>query len=188
MHARVVPTGVLTTEEITKHIAHRSTATTGDVALVLTMLVDEMKKGLTNGYRVQVEGLGIFELTLKNRPVRTPTEIRSESIRVKSVVFRPAAELKHSFRGLKPKRVEDKYHSPAYTEEAIEKRLKRYFEQNADMQSADFRSLFGFTSSTSTRRLRSLVAAGKLIKTGHVRSPLYKPGEALQPNPPVKKV
>ncbi len=175
LHARIVPYRTVSTKEMANLIHHSSTLTTGDVSAVLTMFRKQLIDNLSDGNRVHWEGVGYFELTLTCPPVRSPKEIRAESIRTKSIVFRPEKSLKKVLRNIRLTRARQKRHSNRYSEIEIDGLLTGHFMDNPFLTSREFRQLCGFTQSTAARRLRKLIADGKLKKTGHKKSPLYEP-------------
>ncbi|MDR0537319.1 MAG: HU family DNA-binding protein [Tannerellaceae bacterium] len=178
-HARVVPSGTIEVRELAELIQSASSATVGDVMLVVEQLVEQIIFQLSRGMRVSISGLGVFELTLENRPVTSPKEIRSESIRVRSVVLRPDKDMKRALSKFTAVRSEVKNHSRSVTDAEVEGILRRYFEEHDFLTSKEFRGLCGFTESTASRRLRRLRAEEKLKATGHLRSPLYLKGDKL---------
>ncbi|GHT37792.1 DNA-binding protein [Bacteroidia bacterium] len=177
LHARVVTSGTISTEDIAGFISQSSSATRGDVELVVTQLVAETRKWLSRGYRVHIKGLGYLGLTLDAPPVHTPKEVRAESIRVKSVKLRPDMEMKKAIGSFHLAKAQVKNHSKRYASGEIEARLKQYFASHQSMSSDDFLRLFAFTRSTAMRRIRKLVEEGKLVKSGYRHLLLYLPGE-----------
>jgi len=178
LHARVVPSGTIHLRGLAEVIQAGSTATVGDVMLVVGQLVEHVREQLGKGMRVHIDGLGYLELTLKCRPVQKSGEIRSESIHVKSISLRPDSEMKSALATFKAVRSKVKRHSALLSDEEIDKRLRDFFENNPFMTSRDFSALCGFTKTTAARRLQKLVAEGKLQWSGHMRSPLYMPVSA----------
>ncbi len=177
LHARVVAGGTVGTDYIGGLIHDMSTLTKGDVNAVLTMFREQLIDQLSFGHRVHWEGVGYFELSLSCPPIRSPREIRAESIHVKNIVFRPEKSLKKEFRKLPMTRVRRKNHSNRYSDIEVDGLLTGHFLDNPHITSMEFRRLCGFTQATALRRLRKLIAAGKLRKTGHARFPLYEPVE-----------
>ncbi len=174
LHARVVSSGTMTTDEIALRIHGNSTLTTGDVKAVLTSLSELIVSELSFGRRVHVEGLGYFHLTLSCPPVKSPKEIRAESIRVKSIAFRPEIELKKNFKRLPFQRVREKRHSCRYSEIEIDGLLTGHFMDNLYITRRQFQGLCGMTTTTAFRRIKQLIADGKLQRS-HAHRSLYEP-------------
>lgn len=89
LHARVVTYGTTTTERLADDIHSRCSLSTADVMATLVSLSDVIVERLREGERIYIKGLGYFQMTLECPPVKTTKEIRSESIKFKSVAFRP---------------------------------------------------------------------------------------------------
>jgi len=175
LHTRVVTGSTTTTDEIATRIHDASSLTVGDVKASLLSLIEVMANELASGRRVHLEGLGYFQLTLSSPSVKSPKEIRAESIRVKSVAFRAETSFKKRFLNIPLERVREKRHSNRYSEIEIDGLLTSHFLDNTYITSRKFQTLCGFTESTAKRRLRQLIANGKLRKTGHRQFPLYEP-------------
>jgi predicted histone-like DNA-binding protein len=177
LHARVVPTGTMTTGHIFKSIQTSSSLTLGDLKGALVAMTEKMKEGLEGGWQIHLEGLGYFQLILTCPPVRTPNSIRAESVKVKTISFRPEKQLKEYFNTCTIQRVSEKRHSKKYSEAEMDELLAQYFEKNAYMTVSRFRALCGFTETTATRRLKQLLTVGKLEKVHLYGRPLYKPAK-----------
>ena len=56
---------------------------------------------LKDGYTVTIDGLGTFSITAQpNREVEVPSKIRAESIKLKSISFKPSPKLKEKLSGI----------------------------------------------------------------------------------------
>ena len=177
LHARVITSGTVSTNELAKEIQSRSTMSSADVKGVLTALKDVITAHFRDGERVHIEGLGYFQITLSCPSVRTTHEIRAESIRFKSVAFRPENELLKQLKTMSFERVSEKRHSRNHPEDVITDRLTRYFANHPYITREDFQRLCGMIKSTANRRLRQFVKEGKLKKAGLYRFPIYEPME-----------
>jgi Fic family protein len=113
-------------------------------------------------------------LTLTCPPVNSPGEVRAESIRVKSITFRPEIDFRNSFRGVQFKRAPVKQHSGTYTGQEMDSLLNAYFRDNPYLTAKKFEQLSGFTHATAARHLKQLVEAGKLRKVYFSKYPLYE--------------
>lgn len=177
LHARIVSNGTTDTETLAKDIHARCTLTTADVMAVLTSLSHVLVERLKDGERVYLKGLGYFQMTLQCPPVRSEKEIRAESIRFKSVAFRPEKDLKDELSVTRFERVKIKRHSKTHTEEEETTLLTDYFGIHNTLSRQDFQHLMNYTESTASRKLRQLVKDGKLRKEGLFRFPVYAPNE-----------
>ena len=164
-HARVVPYGTTDTVALAERIHSRCTVTPADVKAVLTSLSDVVIDELKAGNRVHIDGLGYLQITLECPTVQSPKEVRAESIRFKSIAFRPEAELKKRLCTTKFER--------------ISAMLASFFATHTYMSRSDFQSLCGYTRPTANRRLKELRESGKLQIVGTRRSSLYVKGEGM---------
>lgn len=175
LHARVVTNGTTTTDQLAEIIHDRSTLTVGEVKAVLDSLSVLLLHELAYSRRVHLEGLGYFQLVLECPPVKTEKEIRAESIKVKTVVFRAEEKLKKKARGLRVERVRRKNKSKNYSDIEIDGLLTAHFMDHDHITSRDFARICGLTDSTAGRRLRKLLDEKRLSRVGHRASSVYVP-------------
>lgn len=76
-HARVVPAGRISTDDLAEEIQKECTLTVADVKSVLIALADKMGEHLGEGRKVYLEGIGYFQVNLRcKEEVRTISGIR----------------------------------------------------------------------------------------------------------------
>lgn len=175
LHARIVTNGTVGTEKLAQEIHGRCTLTTGDIQATLISLSQVITEHLRQGDRIHITGLGYLQMTLQCPPVKSPKEIRGESIRFKSVAFRPEIGLKNALKTTKFVRTTRKNHSNKYSEIEVDGLLTSYFLDHPYITRVEFEHLCGFTKGTANRRLSQLVKDGKLKKEGLHRFPVYEP-------------
>lgn len=175
LHARIVTNGTIGTEDLAKEIQARCSLTTGDILATLVSLSKVITEHLRDGDRVHIEGLGYLQMTLQCPAIKSPKEIRAESIHFKSVAFRPEVALKDALKTTSFVRTTRKNHSNKYSEIEIDGLLTGHFLDNPYITRQDFQSLCGLTKTTANRRLTQLVKEGKLKKEGLYRFPVYVP-------------
>ena len=93
-YASAQKTGDLSFDEIKSKIAHSTTATAGDVSLVLESLLKVMSDALKEGKAVILDKFGNFRLSFSSKGAKTMKEFTSEMIRGVRVLFHPCKELK----------------------------------------------------------------------------------------------
>jgi predicted histone-like DNA-binding protein len=179
LHARVITSGTIDTNYLAKEIQEQSTLSTADVKGVLTALGEVAARHFKNGERIHIEGFGFFQITLSCPAVKTPKEIRAESVRFKSIAFRPESALLKLLKFIRFERVSEKRHSKDHSEDEIDNRLTRYFSQHPTLARGDFQQLSGYTRTTAIRRLKQLLAEGKLQKAGLHHFPVYEPAKGF---------
>lgn len=177
-HARVIPNGTVTTDDLARDIHSRCSLSPADVKAALVALSEVVSEKLEEGRRVHIEGLGFVQVTLECPDIQSTQEIRAESIHFKSVAFRPEAALKRRLKYMPVERVQRKQHSVEQSDEEIEQLLADYFRTHDTLTRAQFQRLCGFTSTTANRRLKALREAGKIVNIAHPRHPLYRQGDS----------
>ena len=173
LHPRIVSFNTTTPQELATLVQDRCSATTADVSLVLDALRSVLIQQIKMGNRVHLEGLGYFMMTLSSEPIQSDKEIRAESVHFKSIAFRPETGLKKAFKAIRLERAPKKAHSAALTEEVIIEKLKTHFTIYQTISSREFQALCSLQHTTAATRLKTLVAKGILLKTGHPRFPMY---------------
>lgn len=176
LHARVVPKGTVSSDELAEEIHDRSTLSTADITATLVALADTTAEKLRDGQRVYIKGIGYLQMTLQCPPVESESEIRAESVRFKSVAFRPDAQLKERLSTTHFVRQADKSHSKNYSTEEIDRLVARHFQQNETLTRNQFEALCGLTYSTAVRHLKRLREEGKIINIASQKHPLYRKG------------
>lgn len=176
LHARVVPKGTVSSDELAEEIHDRSTLSIADITDTLVALADITAEKLRDGQRVYIKGIGYLQMTLQCPPVESESEIRAESVRFKSVAFRPDAQLKERLSTTHFVRQADKSHSKNYSTEEIDRLVARHFQQNETLTRNQFEALCGLTYSTAVRHLKRLREEGKIINIASQKHPLYRKG------------
>ena len=175
----VVNSKLTTTKELAEYINFACSVTESDVAAVLQALGKCVCDELLDGNRVELEHLGTFSLSLTCGNKRLEDRVTKKDIRVKNILFTPCAEMKAAMRtadivsgGPNPnKRLSD---------EVIERRLIKYFEEHEYMQRRDFESICECSRYTATKKLKELVKAGKLRAMGAKNVRFYVEGLGLR--------
>ena len=86
--------GDLTFNEIKDRIAHSTTATAGDVALVVESLLKVISDALKEGKSVILDRFGNFRLSIASKGAATMKEFSTDLIKCVRILFRPSQELK----------------------------------------------------------------------------------------------
>ena len=175
-HARVVPAGRVSTNQLAEEIQKECTLTVADVKSVLIALADKMAEHLGEGRKVHLEDIGYFQVNLHcKEEVRTMHAVRSETVEFKSVSFRADTNLKESLKKKKIRRSKNKPHSMPMTEKQIDEKLTEHFAHNPILTRREFQLICTQVTSTACRILRKLVEAGKLKNISTARNPVYVP-------------
>ncbi|MDF9830848.1 HU family DNA-binding protein [Parabacteroides sp. PF5-6] len=105
-YAQSQANGMCTFDELCDTVADRSTATTGDVKLVLDGLMRVLRTRLLAGDVVQVGELGNFRATLGSSGVVNKDNFNTEMIKTRRVRFHPGVLLKDMTRLFKVERID----------------------------------------------------------------------------------
>lgn len=175
-HARIVPSGTVDIKRLAEEIQQYSSLSTADVKAVLEMLVIVASHNLSYGSTVKLDGLGTLQMTLNCPKVTDTKEIHAQSVKFKSVTFRPAKDLKNKLKTTKFYHVQENVKSYSHTDEEIEARLIHYYNRKPTMTRYDFQRLCGFTRTTAIRYIRELTKAGKIINVASKNNPVYVKG------------
>lgn len=87
--------GNVNLDSLAEQMSDASTFTYGDVKGMIENLTLLVAETLKRGNTVTIDGLGTFSVTAQpNRDVEEPSKIRAESIKLKSIGFKPSPKLK----------------------------------------------------------------------------------------------
>ena len=93
-YANAKAAGTVGIQELCDLIAEGSTASAGDVKLILDELIRVMRRSLGKGEVVQVGELGNFQLQFGSTGTLTEKEFNSALIKSKRILFRPGKQLR----------------------------------------------------------------------------------------------
>lgn len=95
-YAQSLSNGTVEFADVCENIAKISTASTGDVKLVLDGLVYEIKRAMKAGQIVQIEGLGNFQATVSSTGAETEEGFQASQVKTPKITFRASKELKQA--------------------------------------------------------------------------------------------
>lgn len=174
-HARSVVTGKMDTRDLVRTIAQRSAFKESVVAGVLIALEETLRDSLAKGNSVQLDGIGAFRISAKSPSVRDRHEIRSESVKLKGVIYKADKKLLNRLSTIQFMRTKTSQCSNEISEIEIDGLLMDYFKNHAYITTKEMQHLCGLSNATALRRLKERVAEGKLSHPGHLRAPFYFP-------------
>lgn len=174
-HPRVVNLQHVSTQRLAAEIHSATTFTKAEVEAMLMELSRCMGNHLREGYRVHLDGVGYFQITLQAiEPIHSITA-RADKIEFKSVNFQADKALKGELVGMHAQRSKLKPHSASLSEAEIDKKLTKYFATNQVLTRSDMQSICGFTQSMASRHIRRLKELGNLKNIGIRNQPIYVP-------------
>lgn len=173
-HPRVVAKGTVSLKEIVDTVSGRCTLSAADLHAAVTAIEQVVSENLANGFRVRLDGLGSFSLTLSSPEVDDPTKVRSQSVAVKSVVFSPEKTFVAHSQSRGFERSAEKPHSAEVSLDQAKAIITEYLQSNPFVRRADIERLLGLTKSTAQRTVKTLLSAGFLKNiSGDEHHPLY---------------
>lgn len=173
-HPRVVTRGTVTLREIVDIVSSRSTLSPADLQAAVTAIESAVSENLANGYRVRLDGLGSFSLSLSAPEVDDPTKVRAQNVSVKSVVFSPEKDFISHSQKQGFERSEEKPHSADLSLDDIKETISEYLDSHSFVRRADIERVCGLTKSTAQRVVKRLVSTKFLANiSGDEHHPLY---------------
>lgn len=98
-------TGMMDFDTICDVVADRSTASDGDVALVLLGLIRCMREALLRGEVVQLGALGNFRISLGSSGVVNADDFQASMIRKPRIIFSPGVKLREMIAKVSVERI-----------------------------------------------------------------------------------
>jgi len=98
-YATSVNTGKITTRQIAKTLADKSSLTPWDVLNVLENLMEEIPKRIAHGYSVQLGEIGTLRLSLSSEGVDDTKHFNPRTMK-KKVVFLPSKAFKSELKNI----------------------------------------------------------------------------------------
>ncbi len=177
LYPGVVVKSLKDSEYLIEHIARHTAFSRGVVTGVLKELTGEIVSLLQEGHNVRIDDLGTFSLSLSARDVTDRKEIRSPSIRVEKVNFRPATDLaKRVSRGASIERVEYGGFQTSSREHTSEERwawLMEYLQEHGSITRVQYAKQMGLAPSSAARELTKWVGEKKLAREGKHSHTVY---------------
>lgn len=175
MHARFVPYGKVTADELYKLAANGNTFTPGEIHAMLECVIDTVINQLEFGKVVEFGSLGTISMTLDSRPVMKKSEIRSQSVCVKNLTLKVSKVTKRRIHSIELERNPYGWQSHQMEPEEIERRLTEYFAKNFVMRSPDYCHLRKCKRCMGIKELNAFIAEGRLCRNGRGCTTIYIP-------------
>lgn len=173
-HPRVVAKGTVSLKEIVETVSGRCTLSAADLHAAVTAIEQVVSENLANGFRVRLDGLGSFALSLTSPEIEDPSKVRAQNVSVKSVVFSPDKSFVVHSQSRGFERSTEKPHSADVTDEQIKEAVGEYLQSNPFIRRADIERILGLTKSTAQRTIKMLLNTGFLKNiSGDQHHPLY---------------
>lgn len=153
-----------TLRDLAESINNASSANVADVLAVWTAMEEEIIRTLSDGNRVELGTLGTLSLEVGTRKRKSVSEgITSKDIVAKAITFSPSKRLNQAMGELAFEC--DGIVSHPLSETLMMEALEEYFATHQYISVRLFATLCKCSTSTADRRIKSLVAQGKLRKS-----------------------
>ncbi len=96
--AKAISRGILDVDELAKEIAKGTSFHESEVIALISVLAEEVESKLHDGYTVRLGELGTFFVSAQSRMVQEETEIRSQSVKVKRITYKPSRALSNRMK------------------------------------------------------------------------------------------
>ena len=161
-----------TLSDMAESINNSSSAGKADVLGVWTAMEEEIIRILSDGNRVELGTLGTLSLEVGTRQRKSVDEgITSKDIVAKSITFTPSKRLNQAMDELTFEC--DGIVSHPLSEKRMQQALEEHFAQHQYITVRRFATLCKCSPSTADRRIKSLIAQGKL-RQSDISSRMYE--------------
>ena len=158
--------------DLAKSISYASTAHVADVLAVWTAMEEEIIRTLSDGNRVELGTLGTLSLEVGTRQRKSADEgVTSKDIVAKGITFAPSKRLNQAIGELSFEC--DGIVSHPLSELRMMEALEEYFAHHQYITVRNFATLCKCSISTADRRIKGLMAQGKLRKSD-ISSRMYE--------------
>ena len=130
---------------------------------------------LKDGWRVHIDGIGYFDVSLTAPETRNPKDTKASSVKFKNVNFRADKELRYRVAELKAERSKAGSHSAHLSEIEIDMKLTEFFSENSILVRRDIEKICQMTRVTAGRCLKRLQEEKKLKNINTKQQPVYVP-------------
>lgn len=118
-YARMQASGTVDFDTLANEISYATSLTDGDVSNVLRALVVQMKKNLTDGKIVKLDGFGSFQFQVSSKGSVTEEDYRASLIQKVRIQFKPGRLIREvlNINSLSFQKVKPRKSAPSKTEE-----------------------------------------------------------------------
>ncbi|MBP3774036.1 MAG: HU family DNA-binding protein [Bacteroidaceae bacterium] len=168
MHVRPVSNQTIDTQALAERIQRSSTATVGDVKLVLDALSVAVKQELLNGNKVHIDGLGYFSVSMKGTVRQGKAgKLKLKEASVRSILFKPEKQYVQQFAEAKFTPLPARGARPAAPDDtSLSQVLEILAREWGSFTTKEFCRATGWSPTTAYRRLKELEAAGMVANHG----------------------
>ncbi|MDR2147817.1 MAG: HU family DNA-binding protein [Tannerella sp.] len=111
-HSVPVHSGEISSRQLAKDLAQRSSLSEGDVLSALAGLSGLVKRYLQDGHTVRLDGLGLLSVSASSEGFETSQECTPRRVKAKKICFRADPELKANLKYIRFEREKKKVDVP----------------------------------------------------------------------------
>lgn len=179
---RLISSGTKGMKDVCGYINECCSLTSSDIKGVLDALSNYIGNQLSNGYSVELEGLGHFSPALKTEQKKTEEEGKVVySVRVDGVNFRCAPELKEKVKECRPKKVKRENETTSSREERKALMLK-FLKSHRVINVSDYAALNQCTYYTALSDIKKFKEEACIESEGYKTHRVYKLTEEKEDN------
>ncbi|RHJ83939.1 hypothetical protein [Parabacteroides sp. AM08-6] len=169
--ARVKPSGTKNLKDICKMVSSCTTFNPGEVKGVMDALNQWITIWMSEGYNVNLEGIGILSLALKSENVEDGQGYGLTTC-IDGFNFLPSPDLKGAAKKFELKRIK-RVQKEMFTSEERKKRIIDYLIKNNSINSSDCMLINNCTKRVALSDLKEMMNAGDLLQIGRGRMLMY---------------
>jgi predicted histone-like DNA-binding protein len=162
LYVRLKSKGTIGFDQIVNDIVSMSGFSAGTIKGVIELYEQKAVHYTKEGYHVQLGQLGYICGKVKGRPVTNRSDIRSASVDVCDVNFRPSAWLKKSVHGEATRSPHRFAESQRLSESQRRELLNQYFQEHPYITREQYCQLTGLVKSTAMRELHKFIKEGSI--------------------------
>ena len=170
--ARLISKGTMRMEDVCEYLSDSSTLTSADVKGAIEALITYIGRNLSNGYCVELEGLGHFSPALKTLQ---KTDEKGRTVffaRADGVNFRCSKRLKTLVNKERPIKVK-RENVTSNEQEDRKKKMLRYLQNNPYINLTDYAGINHCSRYRATEDMKLFVKDGIVVKMGYRTHRVY---------------
>ncbi|MCC8095180.1 MAG: hypothetical protein LIP05_07410 [Tannerellaceae bacterium] len=172
-HVRFSSKGTLRTQELIEEITYGTTFTEADVYGMLSLLNYMLSRKLSAGYNVELEGIGMFTLSLRCPPETDRKKIGSHNVTVRNIKFRPAKGLLDKVSATTFRRRPERK-KKSFTFEQRKAFLLAYLAKHFFITAKTYRERNHISKTTAAEELKQFWAEGLVVREGQGPTTFYR--------------
>lgn len=176
LHPRLVNQNTIRMNRLAYEISGMTTFSSADIKGILEAFRQRLGFHLSYGDRVELEGLGTFNISIKKATKTKATNakaFRANTICLQKVTFRCSKELKQELRHLYVKREENHSYLKKSIPEERKQKILDYLDENDYIIAWDCCSINNCTRYIALKDLKELIREGKITRLGHKGNGMY---------------